>query len=479
MNIRALLLPALLAAGCLALVLPTPEGIAPAAWRAAVIGVVMALLWMTEALPLAATALIPIAAFPLGGVASIDDVARAYANPLIFLFLGGFMLAAAMKRWHLHNRLAVLALRLAGPRLDLQVLAVMVATAFLSLWISNTATAMVMMPIGLSMLAAVEGRNDKTDTVGSPEWSNFGPAIMLGIAFSATIGGIGSLIGTPPNALFAAYVEKTYGVSIGFGQWMMLGLPVVLVLLPLTWLLLTRIVLALPSGARAPDREREEPLPPLTRDQRIVAAVLVTTAFAWILRPLAESWLGITGSSDAGIAIAGALALFVLPAKQSGSGALLAWDDVKALRWDVLILFGGGLALADAIHVSGLADTIGAAASRLGHLPLIVLVLVMMVVIVFLGELASNTAMAALFLPIAGAAAVGLGVPPLSLVLPVALAASLGFMLPVATPPNAIVYGSGAVTSQQMMRAGALLDLISIAIVFVIAVTLGPLVLKI
>ncbi len=274
---RALLLIALLVAGSTALVMPAPGGLPPAAWRAAVIGTVMALLWMTEAMPLAATALIPIVTFPLTGIGTMEDVAGAYANPLIFLFLGGFMMAAAMKRWQLHSRLAVLALRLAGPRLDLQVLAVMIATAFLSLWISNTATAMVMMPIGLSILAAFEGRNPNPDRDSAPGARNFAPAIMLGIAFSATIGGIGSLIGTPPNALFAAYMEKSHGVSIGFGQWMMLGLPIVVVLLPITWALLTHVVFTLPPGVQAPPRPRET-LPPLTRDQRIVATVLAATA---------------------------------------------------------------------------------------------------------------------------------------------------------------------------------------------------------
>ncbi len=463
----------------MALALPSPEGMPPAAWRAALIAVAMAMLWMTEALPLAATALIPVAAFPVFGIGTIEDVARAYSNPLIFLFLGGFMLASALKRWQLHHRLALLALRLAGPRLDLQILAVMIATAFLSLWISNTATAMVMMPIGLSILAAAGKPDADNGADGIGENTGFGPAIMLAIAFSATIGGIGSLIGTPPNALFAAYVERTYGVSIGFGQWMMLGLPIVFVLLPVTWLLLTRVAFPLPPAARSRAVSDATPLPTLTRDQCIVAAVLLATVLSWILRPLAESRLGMTGVSDAGIAIAAALVLFVLPASRPQSGQLLGWDDVKTLRWDVLILFGGGLALADAIHASGLADTIGKAAGHLGHLPVIALVLVMMVVIVFLGELASNTAMAALFLPIAGAAAAGLSVPPLTLLLPVALAASLGFMLPVATPPNAIVYGSGAVTARQMMRAGATLDVISIGIVFALAVTLGPLMIAI
>jgi sodium-dependent dicarboxylate transporter 2/3/5 len=288
---------------------------------------------------------------------------------------------------------------------------------------------------------------------------------------------MGSLIGTPPNALLAGFVAENYGESIGFGQWMLLGVPIVLVLLPITWLLLTRVFFSLPQPVPSATQERAR-LTPLSRSQRIVAAVLVLTACLWILRPLLPERLGVIGLSDAGIAIGASVILFMLPAHFSDGHALLTWEDLGALRWDVLILFGGGLALADAIRTSGLADWIGSGTSQLSDLPFAVLVLTMMVVVVYLGELASNTAMAAVFLPVAAAAAAGLGAPPLELILPVALAASLGFMLPVATPPNAIVYGSGAVTARQMLRAGAVLDVISIALVFIFALTLGPIVFR-
>jgi sodium-dependent dicarboxylate transporter 2/3/5 len=297
---------------------------------------------------------------------------------------------------------------------------------------------------------------------------------MLGIAFSATIGGIGSLIGTPPNALLAGFVERTYGVSIGFAEWMMFGVPIVVILLPITWLLLTRLFF--PLSRVSPSAVRVHVMEPLSRGQSIVAAILVLTALAWVFRPLFSQWIGISGLTDAGIAMLAALALFTLPDKISDGQALLTWDDIQTIRWDVLILFGGGLALAGAVNSTGLAEWVGTGTAKLRGLPIMLLVLVMMVVIVYLGELASNTAMAAIFLPIAGAASLGLGVSPLTLVLPVALAASLGFMLPVATPPNAIVYGSGAVSSHDMLRAGAALDVISIVIVFVAAILLGPIV---
>jgi sodium-dependent dicarboxylate transporter 2/3/5 len=483
---RSLLVLAPIVIGFVAFQLPAPDGLSPQGWRTAVLGMVMACFWMTEALPLAATAFIPIVAFPLSGVAKIDEVTQAYAHPLIFLFLGGFMLAAAMKRWELHSRIALFALRLAGPKPDHQVFALMAATAFLSLWISNTATAMVMMPIGLSIISAAQknGRDAEGGVQHAPAAGSetrpdnaFGSALMLGIAYAATIGGMGSLIGTPPNALLAGFVAENYGESIGFGQWMLLGVPIVLVLLPITWLLLTRVFFSLPQPVPSATQERAR-LTPLSRSQRIVAAVLVLTACLWILRPLLPERLGVIGLSDAGIAIGASVILFMLPAHFSDGHALLTWEDLGALRWDVLILFGGGLALADAIRTSGLADWIGSGTSQLSDLPFAVLVLTMMVVVVYLGELASNTAMAAVFLPVAAAAAAGLGAPPLELILPVALAASLGFMLPVATPPNAIVYGSGAVTARQMLRAGAVLDVISIALVFIFALTLGPIVFR-
>jgi solute carrier family 13 (sodium-dependent dicarboxylate transporter), member 2/3/5 len=470
--------------GVAALLSPLPEGLSEEARRAAVIGAIMALLWVTEALPLAVTAMIPLAAFPLARVAEMENVSRAYAHPIVFLFLGGFVLAAAMQHWQLDRRLSLIGLRVAGPRPELQILSMMAATAFLSMWISNTATAMVMMPIGLAMLGT-DGRANGTlsaaalkapaNEVGAAEAGKFGTAMMLGIAFAATIGGMGSLIGTPPNALFAAFVEKTYDVSIGFGQWMLLGIPIVILLLPITWILLTRVVFHLPPRTTIAVSEREKP-PAMSTGQRILAMVLALTAFAWISRPYLAAWLGLPGLSDAGIAITAALTLFVLPADKSLSRPLLTWDEVKSIRWDVLILFGGGLALADAIRATGLADWIGGGAAQLSNVPVVTLILIMMVLIVYLGELASNTAMAAVFLPVAAAAAAGLGAEPLSILLPVALAASLGFMLPVATPPNAIVYGSGAVSAQDMLRAGAILDVISIVLVFILATTLGPIV---
>jgi sodium-dependent dicarboxylate transporter 2/3/5 len=449
-----------LVAGLAAAVTPPPAGLPPAAWAAAGVTLLMAIWWVTEALPLAATALVPVAALPLLGVMPVERVAGAYANPLIFLFLGGFLIARAMEACGLHRRLAMAIIGRAGSDPRRVVGAFMAATAFLSLWISNTAAAMVMAPVAVSVAAARAEADD-----------GFAPALLLGTAFSATIGGMGSIIGTPPNALFAGYMREAHGVEIGFAAWMAVGLPVVAVLLPLTWLVLTRICFRIaPSGLAAP----VAPTGLASRAERRVAMVAAAAALGWILRPAAEHFMPGLGISDAGIAVTAGLALFLLPDGEGGK--LLTWPQAAGLRWDVLILVGGGLALAAAIDGSGLAAWIGGGAQRFHGLPAMLLIAGVAVVIVYLGELASNTAMAAIFLPVAGAAALGLGMDPVAFTLPVALAASIGFMLPVATPPNAIVMAHPAVTPGAMLRAGAPLDLIGIAVALAAGMVLGPLV---
>ena len=448
-----------------------PDAMPPAAWHAAAVAVLMATWWMMEPVPLAVTALLPLVLFPPLGVGPIENVAPAYADPLILLFLGGFILAAAMQRHGLHRWLALRLLRMSGGTPAAMVASMMVATAFLSMWVSNTATAMVMLPIAQSLL---EGMRDSQDRRDTSDLGQLPAALALAIAYAATIGGMGTLVGTPPNALFASYMQKAHGITIGFAEWMLVGVPVVLVLLPLTWVVLTRIAFAMPKDLRIGAMALQDP-GPLGRPQKLVGVVLVTTAVTWILRPLLTGLLPGLALSDAGIALAAVIALFVVPAHWNRGDPLLSWSDLKAVRWDVLILFGGGLALADAIATTGLAHQLGQLVQALGAWPLPALVLAVMVVVVYLGELASNTAIAAIFLPVAGAAAVGLGEAPMTVALPVAMAASLGFMLPVATPPNAIVYGSGLITSRQMLRAGAVLDIMTIPIVALLAILIGPL----
>ena len=440
------------------LLLPPPDGMPDEAWLASGLAFVMALWWLTEALPLAATALLPLAVAPLLGIGTITDVAAHYSNPLVVLFLGGFLLAKSIERWELHRRLAFTILGLAGKSPGRVLAAMMVTTAFLSLWISNTASAMVVAPVA----GAIAGSQQ--------DHARFGTALMLGVAFSATIGGMGSLIGTPPNAIFAAYVSTTYGMEVGFAQWAMVGLPVALILLVATWLVLARLT----PGIRSEELTTSfgGDLAEMDTGERRVAMVAGLTALAWISRPLLEWLLPGIMLTDAGIAMIAAVALFLIPA--GNRERLLDWEAAATLRWDVLILFGGGLALAGILDQTGLAAWIGTRMEAFQKLPTLALILVIASLIVFLGELASNTAMAAIFLPIAGAAATALDTDPISFVLPVAIAASVGFMLPVATPPNAIVFSDPAVSRAAMLRAGVPLDLIGILVAVGVGLLLGP-----
>jgi sodium-dependent dicarboxylate transporter 2/3/5 len=426
--------------GTAVFVVPPPEGLDAAAWRALGLGSAMAALWLTEAVPLAATALLPLALFPLAGIGRMEAVAVAYAHPLIVLFLGGFLVARAIERWGLHVALAARLLRLFGRGPSAVVAGLMLATAFLSFWISNTASTMVMAPIAAAMAAT------------RPADERFAAAALLGVAFAATIGGMGSLIGTPPNAILAAHLSDRYGRVIGFAEWAAIGIPVVLVMLPLAWAVLAKVFFRPgPGQLDLPAREGG-----LEAGARRVAWIGALAALGLLLRPLVEEQFPGAGVTDAGIAILAALLLFAIP---SGSGGrLLDWETAKGLRWDVLILFGGGLALAGAIERTGLAAWLAAGIAGIEGLAELWLILAFAGVIVLIGELASNTAMAAIFLPVAGATATGLGMEAAPVMVPIALAASVGFMLPVATPPNAIVFAYPAVTRARMLRAGVGLD---------------------
>ncbi len=423
------------------------------------IGILMATFWVTEAMPLAATSLLPIALFPIYGMASIRELSASYANPLIFLFLGGFLIAKAIEKCGLHRRLAFVLLSRSHNEPQRMIFSFMIVTAFLSLWISNTAATMVIAPIAASIVA-MQKRND-----------GFAPALMLAVAFSATIGGMGSLIGTPPNAFFAAYMAQTHGIEIGFAQWMLVGLPVVLLLLPITWMLLARIAFTLSDK---PLYLHLDSLGSLSLAEIRVAVIAIITAIGWISRPALEAFFPGYLPSDAGIAVIGALILFLVPSGDVAIGRLLDWNSVSDIRWDVLILFGGGLALASAIESTGVASWIGHIISDLQRVNPILIVFCMTLITVYLGEIASNTAMAAIFLPVAGATAQGLGTEPLLFALPIALAASIGFMLPVATPPNAIVFANSSVKRLDMLRAGVPLDMIGIIVALTVGIFLGP-----
>ncbi|WP_181188433.1 SLC13 family permease [Actinopolyspora mortivallis] len=462
------------------------DGVTHAGRGVAAVGTLMAVWWMSEALPLAATALLPVALFPLLGVGDIEDATTPYANDIVFLFMGGFMLALAMQRWGLHRRIALRTVLAVGTRPVRMVGGFMLATAFLSMWVSNTATTVVMLPIGMSVLSLVfehlhgssvaEGTEPATATTNTDS-GRFAVCLMLAIAYAASIGSLATLIGTPPNLFMAGFLSENHGVHIGFAQWMVFGLPLAAVLLVLAWLLLTMVIyptnITEIPGGRELFRNELAKLGPMNRGERFVLVVFVLTAALWILRePLSEllPWLNL---SDAGIAIAAALVLFATPLHPRQGVFALDWGSAGELPWGVLLLFGGGLSLASAVGSSGLDAFIGTRVGALGGVPLPLLVLTAVAAIIFLTEMTSNTATAATFLPILAGVALGLGTDTLLLVVPAAVAASCAFMLPVATPPNAIVFGSGYVTIPQMAKAGWWLNLAALVLIPVALYGLG------
>ncbi|ERS12434.1 MULTISPECIES: SLC13 family permease [Marinobacter] len=444
------------------LVLPAPGSMGAEAWAALGLMLLMATWWSTEAIPIPATALLPIVLVPALELGTIGQATAPYANPIIFLFLGGFTLGLAMQRWNLHRRIALLTLKAMGDQPKRQIAGFMLATAFLSMWVSNTATAIMMLPIGLSVVAMMDNAN--------PEGvRKYATALLLAIAYSASIGGIATLIGTPPNALLAAYLSENQGISVGFAQWMVLGVPVTLLMLMLTWWWLTRRDFGIGQASDSDQMIRDElaKLGVMSRGERLVAVVFVITATAWIFRPLLSAslmpWL-----SDTGIAIAAAIAMFLIPVDTRERTFVLDWDSANKLPWGVLLLFGGGLAMAGVISSSGLAEWIASSLGVAGALPTIVMMVIVATVIIFLTEVTSNTATAAAFLPLLGALAMAQDVSPLLLTVPAAIAASCAFMMPVATPPNAIVFSSGHMQISDMIKAGFVLNLMGIVVVTLI-----------
>jgi len=449
------------------LFLPVPEGLSDAAWKTAAVTILMGIWWITEAIPISATALLPIVLFPVLGVFSIGDATGPYANPLIFLFMGGFVIALAMEKWNLHKRIAISIVNYVGIKPSSIIIGFIIASAFLSMWVSNTATAIMMLPIAMSILELLD-KNDKSAKI------NFEIVLVLTIAYACNIGGMGTLIGTPPNALLAGFVLENYNIEISFLDWMMVGVPIMLVSLPLMYFILTKFVYPikikeLPGGKELIQSQMEK-LGNISNQEKKVAVVFVSAALLWMFRPLLSSV--IPGLSDAGIAIGAAVAFFMIPANSEENRFLLKWSDTKRLPWGVLILFGGGLSMASAISSTGLATWIGSGIGSLNTWPIILIILIVIALIVFLTEMTSNTASTAAFLPILASVAIGLGENPFLLAIPTVLGASCAFMLPVATPPNAIVYGSGKISIPEMSKAGLWLNLMFILLLTLASLTL-------
>jgi sodium-dependent dicarboxylate transporter 2/3/5 len=442
----------------LTLLLPAPAGMSHQAWMALGAALWMAIWWATEAVPIPATSLLPLILVPVLGLADVADLADAYANGIIFLFLGGFLLGLALQRWELHRRIALNILLAVGQQPRRQIAGFMIATAFLSMWVSNTATSIMMLPISLSVIGFLPQGD-------AGERRRFSVALLLAIAYSASIGGIATLIGTPPNAMLAAYLKDNHDISIGFGRWMIIGLPVALSMLLFTyWWLCRQGFGGLEAvGSRKLIAAELQKLGPLSGAEMRVLLIFLGTAAAWILRPLINVY--IPGVSDTVIAMTAGLLLFTVRSGGPESTALLDWQTAEKLPWGVLLLFGGGLALATMIKSSGLAEWLAQHFSLLNASPMFVVVLVIVAVTIFLTEITSNTATTATFLPLLGALAVAQSVSPMLFIIPAAIAASCAFMMPVATPPNAVIFGSGELRIKDMMHAGFLLNLFGIVVV--------------
>ncbi|HEY9202374.1 MAG TPA: DASS family sodium-coupled anion symporter [Gammaproteobacteria bacterium] len=440
------------------LLLPQPADIPEHSLQVAAVALLMATYWISEAIPIPATALLPIVLFPLLDVMPTAKVTLAYGNHLIFLFMGGFLIAVTIEKWQLHRRIALRTILLVGVSSNQIILGFMLATAFLSAWISNTATAMMMVTIGLAVVKQAE-----QDSASQNGHSHFATALMLSIAYSASIGGVATLIGTPPNAILAGVIESNYGYSIGFAQWMAFGVPVSLSMLLLCWLYLTRIAFKsefneLPGGKLSIQKKLAE-LGPMSLPEKKVLSIFSLVALGWILRGLLDID-ALSAVSDASIAIAGAVLLFIIPAEKNFAEPLLDWHTAKNIPWDIMILFGGGFALANGFSSSGLTEWLANQLVALQGMELIIIVLMVVLLVIFLTEVTSNTATASLMLPVMGAFAVAIQVSPLYLMVAVALSASFAFMLPVATPPNAIVFSSRKITIPEMARAGVWLNII-------------------
>lgn len=446
------------------------EGMSQEAWLTVGLTLWMATWWITEATPVAVTAFLPLIVAPIVGIAGIKSVTPGYAHPLIFLFLGGFLISIAMERWNLHKRIALKAMSMVSSKQSIQIAGLMAVTAFLSMWMSNTATAVMMLPIGLSIIEMVNHNKGKPD-------EQFSKAMLLSIAFSASIGGLATLIGTPPNALLAAYLTDNYDIEIGFAQWMIIGVPLTIIMLSIAWLVLTKFCFTLENDEAGDTKTmfqtKLDELGPIQKAEKLVLMMFALAALGWIFRPLIAKATGLA-ISDTGIAMLVGLLLFVTPVDKAKDVRLLSWGDTAKLPWGVLLLFGGGLALASLIKGSGLAVFIGGELEAASGFPTLAAILIVTATIMFLTEVTSNTATTASFLPLLGPIAVSLTGEPLTLIIPAALAASCAFMMPVATPPNAVVFSSGQLRIVDMARAGFWLNIAGIALIVLFMMTLVP-----
>ncbi len=456
------------------LTLPTLEPLRPEAQQVIAVVLWMLTWWISEAVELPVTALIPIVLFPVLGVLDVAETTASYANKIIFLFMGGFMIALALEKWNLHLRIALNIVRLTGTHANGIVLGFMLATAALSMWISNTATTVMMLPIATSVISLL---SQKT-AMNPAGLANFALTMMLGVAYAANVGGIATIIGTPPNTVMASVIFETYGYEISFARWLAVGLPFTLVMLLIIYWTLVKWVypnrLGQITGSKQLIQAEIRKLGPMSRAEKIVLVLFITTALLWILRSYLNQLLPGLGLDDTVIAILATIALFIAPVHFSKGVFVLEWGDTRRLPWGILLLFGGGLSVANALNETGIIRLIGESVASNQALSIYLVAAVLTIIGLFMTEVMSNVALVAVITPVVAGIAVSLGQHPLWIAVPVTMASSCAFMLPMSTPPNAIVFASGHVKVAQMVKAGVILNVVSILLLILLTQTLLP-----
>lgn len=428
--------------------------------------------WATEAMPIPVSALLPMIVFPLMGVSTVREASAPYGDPVIFLFMGGFILALGLERHRLHQRIALSLIRLTGTSGNGIILGFMLSTALISMWISNTATAIMMLPIASSVTSLLAGEMGQQD---DPRFKKFGTGLMLAIAYAASIGGMATIIGTPPNVVMVGYMKRFYDLDVSFTRWMVVGIPMMLLALTACYLLITRILFVnrLPSieGSHELIHRKYQELGSISKAEKLVLTVFSVTCFFWIFRQNLNGFIGKNILDDTTIAMAGGVLMFLIPLDFGKQKFLLEWGDMKELPWGILLLFGGGLCLADGMEKSGLVQLVGNYFSKQQDVSPTFLILALTAISMGLTELMSNVALVTIFIPVVFGIADGFHINPIWLAMPVTLAASCAFMMPISTPPNAVLFATGYIRMKDMIKTGFFLNLACLVIITLLGIT--------
>jgi solute carrier family 13 (sodium-dependent dicarboxylate transporter), member 2/3/5 len=452
-----------------------PDFISPGAYKVLAVALWMIIWWISEAAPIPITALLPLIVFPVLGVMKMSEAAAPYANPIIFLFMGGFMIAIGLEKHRLHERIALNLIRITGTSGNGIILGFLIATGFISMWISNTATAMMMLPIAISVITLLRTEKKNNPEEETPGERNFGIGLMLVIGYAANIGGVGTLIGSPPNVVFAGLLDQFYDQKMQFGKWMLIGLPISIILLTACHLVITRLIfpnnLKKIHGADALIKSKLTELGSIRKEEKLVMIIFGITSSCWIFQQPINLLIGTDMLNDTNIAMAGGSLMFIVPSSLTKFTFLLHWRDTEKLAWGILILFGGGLCLAQGLSNVGVIQAVGARIAEQSD-SVNWLLLGLITASIFLTEVMSNVALVQIFIPVVFGIATNLGMSPILLAMPVTLGASMAFMFPVSTPPNAIVFSSGHMKVKDMMRAGIVLNLVSVVVIYLATKTL-------